>query len=383
MLYDKFNETFAHPAQCSFSAPGRTELGGNHTDHQHGYVLAASVDADMRAAAGENGLDVIRVQSEGYTLCQISLSDLEPKEAERGTTAALIRGVAAGFKRHGCALRGFDAYVTSRVMPGSGLSSSAAFEVLIGRMINSMFFDERLTAVEIAKIGQWAENVYFGKPCGLMDQLASSVGGIIAVDFRSNENPVVEQIDFDFDSCGYTLCIIDTGADHAGLTAEYASIPEELGRVSQYFGKKYLRDVPEDEFYRELLGVRKAAGDRSVLRAMHVYEENRRVIRQAEALKHNDFEEFLRLVSESGRSSWMLLQNVTVPGSAACQELALALAVSEKLLKGKGACRIHGGGFAGTIQAYVPNEQLSEFKSGIESLLGDGRCHDMKMIGNR
>lgn len=379
MLYDKFEATFGYPAKRCFSAPGRTELGGNHTDHQHGRVLAASVDADMTAAASENGLNVIRVQSEGYPLCRIELSDLAVKEEEKGTTAALIRGVAAGFAAKGCTLHGFDAYVTSRVMPGGGLSSSAAFEVLVGRMINAMFFGERLTRVEVAKIGQWAENVYFGKPCGLMDQLASSVGGIISVDFADAGNPVVEEIPFDFEKCGYTMCIVDTGADHAGLTAEYAAIPEELDKVSGFFGKKWLRDVPEREFYEKLSDVRKAAGDRAVLRAMHVYEENRRVLRQAEALKRNDFEAFLRLVSESGRSSWQYLQNVTVPGSAAHQELAFSLAVAEKLLDGRGACRVHGGGFAGTIQAYVANERLDEFKAEMEKLLGAGACHVMRV----
>ena len=358
-----------------FSAPGRTELSGNHTDHQHGCVLAAAVNLDTVATVGLNGDDCIRVLSEGYPLCLISLDDLEKKTEETGTTASLIRGIAARFTQLGCKVGGFDAYITSTVLPGSGLSSSAAFEVLIGTVINRLFFENRLTPVEIAQIGQWSENNYFGKPCGLMDQTASSVGNIIGIDFADPAKPVVERIDFDFSSCGYALCIIDSGADHADLTDEYAAITVELKKVCEIFGRQFLRDVDEDEFYSRILEVRRAAGDRAALRAIHVFEENKRVKRQIRALKDNDFDAFLSLVTESGRSSWQLLQNVIPAGHTAHQEMAFAQALAEKLLNGRGACRVHGGGFAGTVQAFVPNDTVDSFRSGIEAVLGKGSCH--------
>lgn len=373
-LREKFELTFGHPARYLFSAPGRTELGGNHTDHQHGRVLAAAVDLDTTAAVAENGARAVRVLSEGYPLCEVSLSDLAARPDEVGTTAALIRGVIAKFAQFGCEVDGFDAYVTSRVMPGSGLSSSAAFEVLLGTVVNHLFFARRLTAVQVAQIGQWAENTYFGKPCGLMDQLSSAVGGVVSIDFNDPVHPLVEPVSFDFSACGHALCIIDTGADHSGLTDEYAAIPAELRSVSRYFGKEYLRDVPEEQFYADLTGVRQAAGDRAVLRAMHFYQDNQRVLRQVNALRQNDFAAFLRCVAQSGRSSWMYLQNVVPAGSTLHQETAFALALAEQLLDGRGACRIHGGGFAGTIQAFVPADRLTEFQTGMERAIGPRCC---------
>lgn len=378
-LREKFELTFGHPARYLFSAPGRTELGGNHTDHQHGRVLAAAVDLDTTAAVAENGARAVRVLSEGYPLCEVSLSDLAARPDEVGTTAALIRGVIAKFAQLGCEVDGFDAYVTSRVMPGSGLSSSAAFEVLLGTVVNHLFFARRLTAVQVAQIGQWAENTYFGKPCGLMDQLSSAVGGVVSIDFNDPVHPLVEPVSFDFSACGHALCIIDTGADHSGLTDEYAAIPAELRSVSWYFGKEYLRDVPEEQFYADLTGVRQAAGDRAVLRAMHFYQDNQRVLRQVNALRQNDFAAFLRCVAQSGRSSWMYLQNVVPAGSTLHQETAFALALAEQLLDGQGACRIHGGGFAGTIQAFVPMEGLAEFQSGMERAIGPNCCHTLSL----
>ena len=286
-----------------------------------------------------------------------------------------MRGVAAAFRQRGCELRGFDASVRSTVLPGSGLSSSAAFEVLIGTILNELFFDRKLTAVEIAQIGQYAENVYFGKPSGLMDQTASSVGGLVFIDFADPQTPLVERVEFDFAHCGYTPCILDSGADHADLTDEYAAIPQEMRSVARCFGKEVLREVNEAEFYAQLKQVREQTGDRAVLRAMHFFDENRRVLEQVQALKNGDFEGFLAGVRASGRSSWMLLQNIIPLGSTAHQQMALAQALCEKLLDGRGACRVHGGGFAGTILAFVPDEMLEQFRSGAEAVLGAGSCH--------
>ena len=360
--------------QYVFSAPGRTEISGNHTDHQHGCVLAASVNLRTTAQVALNDSNMIHILSEGYPTVNVDLHDLSVHEEEKNTTAALVRGVAAAFQKRGANIAGFDASVSSAVLSGSGLSSSAAFEVLIGNIINTLFYESRLDAVEIAKIGQYAENIYFGKPCGLMDQMASSVGGMVFIDFNDPGQPTVEKLDFDFDETGYALCIIDTGAGHAGLTDEYAAITRELNAVCHFYGKEYLRDIPEETFYRELPDLRRAVNDRAVLRAMHVYEENKRVLRQQQALKDGRFEDFLTDVKASGRSSWSLLQNIIPAGWATHQEVAVALALTEKLLAGHGACRVHGGGFAGTIQAFVPLECLDQFKKSIEEVLGSGKC---------
>ena len=358
-----------------FSAPGRTEIGGNHTDHQHGRVLAAAVNLDTWAAVRENGTDTVRILSKGYPLCCVNLSELEPKQLEINSTAALIRGVAARFSRLGCAVRGFDAYVTSTVLPGSGLSSSAAFEVLIGTIINALFFGGKASAPQIAAIGQYAENVYFGKPCGLMDQMASAVGGLVFIDFCDPGVPVVKKVDFDFTACGHALCIIDTRASHADLTDEYAAVPAEMKAIAAHFGREVLTQVPERDFYAAIPDLRVSCGDRAVLRSIHFYEENDRVQRQVEALEREEFGAFLELVKESGRSSYMYLQNVIVSGSKAHQDVALTLALCEKYLQGRGAFRVHGGGFAGTVQAFVPLDILNAFQTEIEAVLGKGTCH--------
>ncbi len=358
-----------------FSAPGRTEISGNHTDHQHGCVLAAAVNLVTVAEVNLNHSNLIRIQSEGYPIVEVVLNDLSIHEEEKNSTAALVRGVAAAFSQRGAVLEGFDARVRSSVLPGSGLSSSAAFEVLIGTICNELFFDKRLSAVEIAQVGQYAENVYFGKPCGLMDQTASSVGGMVFIDFADPAAPVVEKIDFDFTAAGHALCIIDSGADHADLTDEYAAIPGELKKVSAFFGKEVLRDIPETDFFAALPDLRHRVPDRAILRVVHFYQENKRVQRQAQALREGDFDTFLGLVSESGRSSWMYLQNITPAGAIQHQDVAVALALCDTLLQGRGAYRIHGGGFAGTVQAFVPVDMLDAFKSGIERVLGEGKCH--------
>ncbi len=375
-LKEAFENRFGAKADYIFSAPGRTELSGNHTDHQHGCVLAAAVNREALAAVKENGTMQVNLLSEGYPMCVIDLTDLTVHPEEEGKTASLIRGVAAKFQAFG--LKGFDAYVTSTVLSGSGLSSSAAFEVLVGTIFNHLCGAGK-DAVEIAQIGQYAENVYFGKPCGLMDQMASSVGNIIGIDFADPAKPIVTPIPFDFATSGYSLCIIDSGASHADLTDEYAAITQELKKVCSVFGKEYLRDVSEDEFMARLPEVRKGAGDRAVVRAIHVYDENRRVAMQRQALLENDFETFLHYVTESGNSSWKYLQNVIPSGRKEAQEAAVALAVAEKLLAGKGACRVHGGGFAGTIQAFVPNDMLDGFCAGMEAALGKGACHVMSI----
>ena len=370
-----FAAAFGGSPERYFSAPGRTEIGGNHTDHQRGRVLAAAVNLDTRAAVRLNGTNVIRILSKGYPLCEVELSELTPKENEINTTMALIRGVAARFTQLGCKVEGFDAYCESTVLPGSGLSSSAAYEVLIGTIINHMFFGGKVSQPEVAMIGQYAENVFFGKPCGLMDQMASSVGNLITIDFFDKDNPVIESVDFDFSSCGHALCIIDSGADHADLTDEYAAVPGEIKAVAACFGKEVLTQIPEEDFYARIPDLRKACGDRAVMRAIHFYQENARVPKQVAALNSGDFDSFLSLVKQSGYSSYMYLQNVIPAGYKQHQDVAVSLALCEHYLAGKGAYRVHGGGFAGTVQAFVPFEILDTFKAGIDAALGEGACH--------
>lgn len=358
-----------------FSGPGRTEISGNHTDHQHGCVLAGAVNLETTAEVKFNGTDFIRVFSDGFPPVEVDITDLYPRQEEYNTTAALVRGVAAAFDQRGAKLLGIDAVVHSTVLPGSGLSSSAAFEVLFGTIFNELFFDRNLSAVEIAQIGQYAENVYFGKPSGLMDQMASSVGGMVYIDFKDPAAPYVEKLDFDFAKAGHALCIIDSGANHADLTDEYAAVTRELKEVCTYFGKEVLREIPEQEFVQNIHALRGKVSDRAILRAIHFYQENRRVLKQVEALKENKFDKFLELVGESGRSSWMYLQNITPTGAVEHQDVAVALAMCDLFLHGKGAYRVHGGGFAGTVQAFVPFEMLEQFKTNIEAVLGEGKCH--------
>ena len=366
--------TFGPHAEAGlYSAPGRTEIGGNHTDHQHGRVLAGSVNIDMIAAAAPNDKNQLRVQSEGYDLCVIDLNDLEARKEEENTTAALLRGECAAFTQRGAKLAGLDVYVSSNVPKGSGVSSSAAFEVLIGVILNDCFMTEKVSPIAIAQIGQWAENVYFGKPCGLMDQMASSVGGLVYMDFADPVHPAMERIDCDLGASGYGLFIVDSGADHADLTADYAAIPAELEQVCRVFGAEVLRQVDETEFYRRLPAVRAAAGDRAALRAIHVFDENRRAAAEAETLRKGDFPAFLALVNASGASSWQYLQNVT-SGDPRQQALAVTLAVCRRALGGQGAVRVHGGGFAGTALAFVPDDRREMFRRTVEQTLGVDKC---------
>ena len=359
----------------TYSAPGRTEISGNHTDHQHGCVLAAAVNLETVANVTLAQENAITVFSEGYPSFSIDLDDLQVHPEEKNTTIALVRGVAAGFAQRGAVLHGFQMKAHSSVLPGSGLSSSAAFEVLVGTIINDLFCDGKFSPVEIAQIAQYAENVYFGKPCGLMDQMASSVGGLVFIDFANPAEPVVEQIDFDFAATNHALCIIDSGADHADLTDEYGAIPGELAQICRWFGKKTLRQVPQKDFLDAIPDLRGSIPDRAILRAIHVYQENERVRKQMQALKDDDFSTFLRLVTESGKSSWTYLQNICPAGETDLQPVAVALAMCDTLLQGKGACRVHGGGFAGTVQAFVPFDMLEDFKQNIEAVLGMDSCH--------
>ena len=375
-VLDGLETTFGSHAEAGlYSAPGRTEIGGNHTDHQHGRVLAGSVNIDMIAAAAPNDKNQLRVQSEGYDLCVIDLNDLEARKEEENTTASLLRGECAAFTQRGAKLAGLDVYISSNVPKGSGVSSSAAFEVLIGVILNDCFMTEKVSPIAIAQIGQWAENVYFGKPCGLMDQMASSVGNIITIDFASPAKPVVEPVAVDFSKAGLALCILDSGADHADLTDEYAAIPAECRAVAAVCGGEVLRDVPFEAFLAKLPECRRQCGDRAVLRAFHVYADNDRVAKQVAALHDGDFGTFLSLVNESGCSSWEYLQNVIPAGYKEHQEVGVTIAAAKHLLGDKGAVRVHGGGFAGTVQAFVPVEMLDEFKAGMEAILGEGRCH--------
>ena len=376
-----FRQAFGYSAQALFSAPGRTELGGNHTDHQRGCVLAAAVDLDILAASAVTDSGVIRVLSQGYPMTEVSLRELTPQEGEKNTSAALIRGVASRMQELGCDLqgRGLDVYMTSTVPKGSGLSSSAAYEVLMGTMLNELFWAGHYMPVELAQIGQYAENVFFGKPRGLMDQTASSVGGVVAIDFADTAHPAVERLDVDLHACGYALCILDSGAGHEDLTGEYSAITEELRAVCRVFGKEVLREVPEEAFLAELPRVRKAAGDRAVNRAFHVYGENRRVREEVQALRSGDFQRFLTLVQESGRSSAMYLQNIIPTGSTAAQELMVTIALCERMLEGRGAVRVHGGGFGGTAQAFVPLDMLDGFRDRVEASLGRGCCHVVRI----
>lgn len=371
-----FEETFGATDRVGlYSAPGRTELGGNHTDHQHGCVLAGSVTLDMIAAAAPNRDSVIRLHSDGYPVEEVSLDHLKPDPDEFNTTRSLVRGVAARFREVGHGIGGFDACMSSNVLPGSGLSSSAAFEVLIGVILNHLYCGGRVSAVEVAKIGRYAENVYFGKPCGLMDQLACSVGGALFIDFRDMANPAIQPVDLDLAGAGYAMCIIDTGADHAGMSGIYAEIPEEMNAVAASLGHSRLRGAEKADLLAEVPRIRAKVGDRAFLRALHFFNENRRAVEETEALRRGDFGEFLSLVNASGVSSWTCLQNITLAGAIRNQEMAATLALCGELLAGKGAWRVHGGGFAGTVQAFVPLAMRDEFVGRLSAWLGEGRCH--------
>lgn len=361
-----------------YSAPGRSEVGGNHTDHQHGEVLAAAINLDIIAIVAPTDKE-IKILSDDYDIQAVSIDDLEKKDNEVETSEGLIRGVCARYKELGYKIGGFYAYMTSDVLQGSGLSSSAAFEVMIGTVLSGLYNDMSIDPVTIAQVGQYAENVYFGKPCGLMDQCACSVGSLIHIDFQDNEHPIVEKIEVDFPEFKHSLCIVDVHASHADLTNDYASIPYEMKKVAQFFGKEFLREVSEEDFYNQLPAVRKATNDRAVLRTIHLFEENKRVEKAVEALNAGDFETFKTVVKASGESSFKYLQNIYSNNDTDNQAVSIALALSEEILQTHGVCRVHGGGFAGTVQAFVEDDYVENYQQEIEKYFGHGSCHILKV----
>lgn len=375
----KFEELFGAGEAELYSAAGRSEVGGNHTDHQHGEVIAASINLDAIAVVRKSKEPVIKLLSDGYPMITVDLAQLEKRDAEEGTSAGLIRGMAYGIKKNGHEIGGFQAYVTSNVLNGAGMSSSAAFEVLVGTILSGLYNEMSVSPVEIAQVAQYAENVYFGKPCGLMDQMACSVGGLIHIDFADPEHPVVEKVEVDFSSYHHSLCITDTKGSHADLTDDYAMIPQEMKKVAGFFGKEFLREVDIAEFYKNIPGVRKECGDRPVLRALHFFEEDKRVEREVAALKAGDFQKFLDTVKESGDSSFKYLQNIYTNKDVQNQSVSMGLAVSDSILPGHGASRVHGGGFAGTIQAFVADDFVEEYREALDNLYGEDSCHVLKV----
>lgn len=357
------------------SAPGRTEICGNHTDHNNGKVLAASINLDAIAVAAKRDDLVINEKSEGHSMNTVDISDLTASEEYYGKSSSMIKGVVAGLNNGGYNIGGFDACTTSDVMGGSGLSSSAAFEVLIGTVVSHLYNDGNVDSVTIAKVAQYSENVFFGKPSGLLDQMASSVGTFVTIDFESTQDPVIQKVDFDFAESGYSLCIVDTHGNHSDLTDDYAAVRGEMESVAKALGKDVLRQIPADEFFKSIPLLVGKVNDRAILRATHFYNENVRVEKAVKALETNDFESFKETITESGFSSFLYNQNVFTPKNPTEQKLSLALCLSQQLLEGKGAWRVHGGGFAGTIQAFVPNDLLDEYKNTMDSVFGEGSCH--------
>ena len=372
-LLKRHEELFGKKDAAIFSAAGRTEIAGNHTDHNLGKVIGGTINLDTIGAVSKRSDSKVIINSEGFPVVEVDISDLEPKEAEKNDTAALVRGIAEGFRRRGLTIGGWEANTTTRVLGGSGLSSSAAIEVLIAEIFNNFYNEDVLEPIELAKIGQFAENVYYGKPSGLLDQACCAQGGIVGIDFKDSENPVLTPLDVDFSSYGYTMIITNTHGSHADLTGEYAAVPPEMREIAAFYGKKNLREVEFSDFLRDMAEIRKKVqNDRALLRAYHFFTENKRVDLMLQELKDGDIDTFLYLVEESGNSSFRFLQNVYPSSSPANQGLSLAIALSEEILRGDGASRVHGGGFAGTIQAYVPDNLIDRYISGMEGLFGKG-----------
>lgn len=362
-----------------YSAPGRSEVGGNHTDHQHGEVLAASINLDAIAIVKPLDEAVVKIISKGYDMITVNLDNIGLMENEKETTLSLIKGVLYKMTEMGYKIGGFQAYITSDVLIGAGLSSSAAYETLIGTIISGLYNDMKVSAIEIAMIGQYAENVYFGKPCGLMDQMACSVGNLVHINFADTKKPVVEKVSFDMNKYGYSLCITDTKGSHADLTADYAAVPEEMKKVALFFGKEVLLGLTVDDILGNISEVREQVGDRGILRAIHFIRENERVQKEVSALSKEDVNEFLKNVSDSGNSSYKYLQNVYSNSDVQHQNVSLALAISEDFLGGNGVCRVHGGGFAGTIQAFVKNEVVTEYQKRMNIVFGSDACSVLKI----
>lgn len=375
----KFEKLYGPGEVRIFSAPGRSEVGGNHTDHQHGTVLAASINLDSIGIVRATNDNVIRLVSDEYPEIVISLEDIMLKQREKETTTALIKGVVAGFLNRQYKVGGFSAYVTSDVLIGAGLSSSAAFETLIGTILSGLYNNMSVSAIDIAIIGRYAENIYFGKPCGLMDQMACSVGNLVYIDFENPSKPVVEKVEFDMEQYGYSLCITDTKGSHAELTDEYAAVPKEMELVAKHFEQDVLRGITTKDILKDIAVLRSKFGDRSVLRALHFVNENERVGKEVSALKNGNFEQFLRYVKESGDSSYKYLQNVYANSDVSCQNVSIALATSDVTLGENGVSRVHGGGFAGTIQAFVKNSHVAGYKKNMDLIFGEGACSDLRI----
>lgn len=376
-LLNEFETTFGGKDPEFFSSPGRTEIGGNHTDHNYGRVLAGAVNLDNVCVAAKNNSNVIRIKSEGYPQFKVDLSSLKSDESERFTSAALVRGICSRLKETGFYIGGFDACIDGGVPKGSGLSSSASFEVLVGAIISYLFNNDKLDPVQNAIIGQYSENNYFGKPCGLMDQTACAMGGLITIDFKDPSKPVVKKVNFNFVATGFSLVITDTGGNHADLNDEYASLPTDMKAVAAELGANVLRQVSLDDVLEIAPKIREKVGDRAILRAIHFEGDNQRVVNQVEALERNDFKSFLGMVVDSGYSSYMYNQNVYPVNNVREQGVSLALALSDLVLKGQGAWRVHGGGFAGTIQAFVPQNLLDKYIKTLEHVFGKGSCHNL------
>lgn len=374
-ILKKYTSEFGDNDPEFFSSPGRTEIGGNHTDHNYGRVLAGAVNLDIIGVAGKNNKDVIRIWASDYPKFEVNLNSLEIDKNEKYTSAALVRGICARLKELGYAIGGFDACIDGGVPKGSGLSSSASFEVLIGAIISHFYNGGKLNPIENAKIGQYSENNYFGKPCGLMDQTACAMGGLITIDFKDPSKPIVKKVNFDFVSTGFSLVITDTGGSHADLNDEYASLPADMKAVAAALGAKVLREVTISQVIEITPSIREKVGDRAILRAIHFQGDNQRVVEQVDALERNDFKSFLGMVVESGFSSYMYNQNIYPVSNVKEQNVSLALALSHLVLKGEGAWRVHGGGFAGTIQAFVPQNLLDKYVSTLEHVYGKGSCH--------
>lgn len=374
-----YEELYGEDEVEIYSAPGRSEVGGNHTDHQRGQVLACGLNLDVIAIVSKSDDGIIKIVSDDYNIKDIDINDLEKKDSEENTSESLIRGVAKRLKDEGYAIGGFKTFMTSDVLRGSGMSSSAAFEVAIGTILSGLYNNMEISPVFIAQASQYAENVYFGKPSGLMDQMASSVGSLVNIDFKDTKNPVIKKVDVDFSKFSHSLCIVDTKGSHADLTPEYAAVPVDMKKVAAYFGKEVLREVDEEEFYANIRDIREKVGDRAVVRAMHFFFDHNTVTKEVNALEAGDFEEFKKNITASGNSSFKYLQNVYPASDVENQGLSVGLGVSERVLARKGAVRVHGGGFAGTIQAFVPNDMVDEYREEMDRLFGEGSCHVLKV----
>ncbi len=376
---EKFKAAFGYEPENVFSSPGRSEICGNHTDHNLGKAVGASINLDALAFTAKRDDGVICIKANGFGDINVNIADLEKRESEKANSSGLVRGVCKKIADMGYKIGGFDAYTTNDVLKGSGLSSSAAFEILIAFILNSYYNDEKIDAKTMAIASQYSENEYFGKGSGLLDQLSCAYGGIISIDFKDPTDPVVEPLPFDFASTGYSMVITDTRCDHADLTGDYDAIKGEMQAVSRYFGKQHLREVQYSEFYAALPDLKNKLSERALIRAFHYFDENKNVEKLADALKHNNFDEFLKIVNRSGASSYRFLQNIYSDKNPTSQGMSLALCLSEHLLCGKGASRVHGGGFGGTMQAYVPNEMVDEYVKEMESVFGSGCCYLLKI----